>query len=112
MSAHEIPWAAGSDAPVSTPDPLLHVQAAVTRRTAVGQPIGPHQAVSAHEALKAWTIEAARSTFQEKVLGSIKPGKYADLVLLTADPTQTSPQEIAGIEVAMTIIGGRIAWEA
>ena len=112
LSNHKIPWAAGSDAPVSTPDPLLHVQAAVTRRTADGTSIGPHQAVCAHEALKAWTTEAARSTFQEKVLGTIKPGKYADLVLLAADPAQTPPQEIAAIEVAMTIIEGRIAWEA
>ena len=112
LTAKEIPWAAGSDAPVSPPDPLLHVQAAATRRTADGRVIGPNQSVSTEEALKAWTIDAARSSFQEKVLGSITPGKYADLVLLTADPTQTSPQEIANIKVAMTIIDGRIAWEA
>ena len=112
LTAHGIPWAASSDAPVSSPDPLLHVQAAVTRQTSDGRAIGPSQAVSVVQALKAWTIEAARSTFQEQTLGSIKPGKRADLVLLDGDPTQTPPEQIGNIKVAMTMIDGQVVWEA
>lgn len=107
-----IPWAAGSDAPVALPDPLLHVQASVERRTSDGRSIGPNQAVFPNRALNAWTIDAARSCFQEKSLGSISPGKFADLVLLSKDPTQTPPEEIGNIAVQMTIVGGRIVWEA
>ena len=108
----KIPWAAGSDAPVTLPDPLLHVQAAVTRHTADGRSIGPSQAISANRALSAWTIDAARSCFLEEQMGSIRPGKYADLVLLSDDPTQTPPKDIGNIPVQMTVVGGRIVWEA
>ncbi len=107
-----IPWAAGSDAPVALPDPLLHMQASVARRASDGRSIGPNQAVSAHRALKAWTIGAARSCFQEKSLGSISPGKFADLVLLSHNPTQTPTEDIGSIAVQMTIVGGKVVWEA
>ena len=106
-----IPWAASSDAPVSPIDPLLHVQAAVTRRTSNGRSIGPNQAVSAVQALQAWTIGAARSCFQEGLLGSIRPGKYADFALLTDDPNRVSVEEIGKVGVVMTIVGGRVVWE-
>ena len=107
-----IPWAAGSDAPVALPDPLLHLQASVERRASDGRSIGPNQAVSANRALNAWTIDAAHSCFQEKSLGSISPGKFADLVLLSHDPTQTPTEDIGKIEVQMTIVGGKVVWEA
>ena len=107
-----IPWAASSDAPVVLPDPLLHVQAAVARRASDGRSIGPNQTVSANRALNAWTIHAAHSCFQEELLGSIRPGKYADLVLLSDDPTQTPAENIGNIEVQMTIVGGQVVWEA
>ena len=107
-----IPWAAGSDAPVALPDPLLHVQASVERRASDGPGIGPNQAVSPSRALNAWTIDAARSCFQEESLGSISPGKVADLVLLSDDPTQTPTEEIGKIAVHMTIVGGKVVWEA
>ncbi len=107
-----IPWAAGSDAPISPPDPFLHIQAAALRRTSDGRSIGPNQVVSAGQALMAYTTEAAKSCFQEASLGSIAPGKYADLALLTDDPTRTPPEKISDIKVAMTMVGGRIIWEA
>ncbi len=107
-----IPWAAGSDAPITPPHPLLHIQAAALRRTSGGRTIGPQQAVPVTRALRAWTINAAHSCFQEKTLGSITSGKHADFALLTGDPTQTLPDKIGSIEVAMTMIGGRIVWEA
>ena len=88
LADSRIPWVASSDAPVSPIDPLLDTQAAVTRRTLDGRSIGPNQAVSSVQALQAWTIGAARSCFQEGLIGSIRPGKYADLALLTDDPTR------------------------
>ena len=112
LADHGISWAASSDAPVAPVDPLLHIQAAITRRTADGRYIGANQAVSAVQALEAWTIGAARSCFQEGLLGSISPGKFADLVLLSDNPTQTPMEEIGKIRVVMTMVGGRVVWEA
>ena len=107
-----IPWAASSDAPVVPVEPLLHVYSAVTRRTAEGRLLGKGQAIAVEEALNAWTIGAAYSCFQENVLGSIRTGKYADLVLLDRDPTQVYLEEIKDLKVMMTIVGGKIVWEA
>lgn len=107
-----IPWAASSDAPVAPVETLLHVYSAVTRKTAEGRLLGKHQAVAVEEALNAWTMGAAQSCFQENVLGSIKAGKYADLVLLNGDPTQVDPEEIKDLKVMTTMVGGKIWWEA
>ena len=107
-----IPWAASSDAPVVPVEPLLHVYSAVTRRTAEGRLLGKGQAIAVEEALNAWTIGAAYSCFQENVLGSIRVGKYADMVLLDRDPTQVYLEEIKDLKVMMTIVGGKIVWEA
>ena len=112
LDSAAIPWAAGSDAPVTLPDPLLHIQAAVARRASDGRSIGPKQAVSAKRALNAWTIDAARSCFREESLGSIRPGKFADLVLLSDDPLRTPPDHIGNIQVHSTIVGGQVVREA
>ena len=111
LADYGIPWAASSDAPISPIGPLLHVQAAVTRRTSDGRSIGPNQAVSSVQALQAWTFGAARSCFQEGLLGSIRPGKYADFALLTDDPTRVPVEEIGKIGVVLTIVGGKVVWE-
>ena len=111
LADYGITWAASSDAPAAPVDPLLHIQAAATRRTADGRHIGPNQAVSSVQALQAWTFGAAHSCFQEGLLGSIRPGKYADLVLLTDDPSQTPVEEIGKIGVVLSIVGGEVVWK-
>ena len=100
-----IPLAAGSDAPVANPDPLRSIQSAASRLTTQDTPFNPDQALSPHEALRMETIGGAYASFQEKHKGSIEPGKLADLVLLSTDPTNESA------EVMMTLVGGQIVWE-
>ena len=56
------------------------------------------------------TRDAAWSAFDEDERGSIAPGKRADFVLLSNDPTAVPPDEIADLDVEMTVIGGEIAW--
>jgi predicted amidohydrolase YtcJ len=58
-----------------------------------------------------YTIQAAYVSFEETAKGPISPGKLADLVVLSADPTQATPEEIKEIKVMLTIIDGKIEWE-
>ena len=91
--------------PSPTPDPLRSIQSAASRLTTQDTPFNPDQALSPHEALRMETIGGAYASFQEKHKGSIKPGKLADLALLSTDPTNESA------EVMMTLVGGQIVWE-
>lgn len=90
--------AAGSDAPVVDPDPMVGVGAAVTRRSRGGRRVSAGQAVTPMEALRAYTLEAARVSGVGDMVGSIEVGKLADFALLDADPT-TVEEEIGGIGV-------------
>lgn len=103
--------AAGSDAPVVSNNPLAGVEAAVLRRAASGQILAPDERVTPMQALAMYTTNAAYASFDEQVKGSITPGKLADLVLLSADPTATAADEIHEIKVLRTMVGGEIVWE-
>ncbi len=104
--------AAGSDCPVAPDNPLAGIYAAVTRRAQSGQVLLPKECISARQALAMYTINAAYASFEEDVKGSIAEGKLADMVVLTADPLKTPPEELKDIRVEMTIIDGRVVWEA
>ena len=58
-----------------------------------------------------YTINASYASFEEDIKGSITPGKLADLVLLSGDPTNLPPEQIKDINVEMTIIGGKVVRE-
>jgi predicted amidohydrolase YtcJ len=102
-----VAWALSSDAPVAPPDPLLAMEVAVTRRTRRASVYGfPELAVSAENAFAACTIAAARSLGMEDQVGALTPGKYADLVVLDADPLAVPVDGIHAIEVSQTWVGG------
>ena len=92
--------------------PLLGIHDMVNQRTASGAPFNPAEAVTAEQALRAWTWGSAYASRQEHVKGSIAPGKLADLVVLSEDPTAVSPDRIAGLEVLATITGGQPRYNA
>jgi predicted amidohydrolase YtcJ len=103
----------GSDWFVAPPTPLEGVYAAVTRRTLDGKHPGgwvPSQKISIAEALRAYTIDAAYAAFSESSLGSIEPGKLADLVVLERDLFEIPAEELATAPIAATIIGGKIVY--
>lgn len=86
--------ASGSDFPVSSENPFDGLHAAITRTDREGKPVGgwyPQQAMTPHEALRSFTLDAAFAAHQEKVLGSLEPGKWADFVLLDQDPLDPPP---------------------
>jgi predicted amidohydrolase YtcJ len=94
------------DAPVAFPDSMRVLSATVTRRTRSNDILGPAQRVLAATALKAMTLWAALSHFDEGDRGSIEKGKLADFVILSADPTAVDPETIASIEIQETIKKG------
>lgn len=100
----------GSDTPVESPNPIAGFAAAVTREDAQGQPPGgwmPAERVSREQALAGFTTGAAFAAFAEDRLGSLTPGKRADFLLLDADPMTTPPNELRGIGVEETWVGGQ-----
>lgn len=104
--------AAASDAPVIPAEPLAGIYGAVTRKAESGQALLLEEAVSPHRALALYTVNAARASFEEDIKGSLTPGKLADIVVLSDDPTRMPPEKIKNIKVAMTIIGGEVVWES
>ncbi len=108
---NDIITAAGSDCPVIPPNPLYGIYAAVCRKTESGATVVPDERISPLEALRMYTTHAARAMGNEAVLGSITPGKLADLVVLSDNPLKVHADDIKNIEVEMTVINGEIAWE-
>jgi predicted amidohydrolase YtcJ len=104
--------AGSSDCPVVVHDPLLGIRDAVLRRTEEGRTLAPEERLTAEQALRMFTIEAARASFEEDEKGSLKPGKLADLVVLSGDPLAVPPELIGGLEVRMTVIGGKVVYTA
>jgi hypothetical protein len=107
------PLAFGTDWTVAPLDPMLSIYAAVTRRTLDGKnPQGwiPEQKISVEEAVRAYTVGSAYAEFQERVKGSITPGKLADLVILSRDIFKIDPKEIEKVKIVLTIVDGRVVF--
>ena len=104
----------GTDWTVAPLDPMLTIYAAVTRRTLDGKNANgwvPEQKISVAESVRAYTTGSAYAEFQEKVKGSITPGKLADLVILSQDLFKIDPQEIEKVKVVLTMVDGRVVYE-
>lgn len=103
----------GSDFPVEQINPLFGFYAAVVRKDQTGFPGEGFQmenAISREEALRAMTIWAARSGFEEDLKGSIEPGKLADLVITSTDLMSAPDSELFGIKVQATYSGGELVY--
>jgi predicted amidohydrolase YtcJ len=95
-----------SDRPVAAGAPLLGVHDMVNRQTGSGVPMNPAEAITAAQALHAYTAGSAYASHAEHARGVIAPGMLADLVVLSDDPTAVSPGSIGGIQVLATFVGG------
>lgn len=104
--------ALSSDAPVVENDnPLAGMAAAILRRDRDGQVIAPAQAITAGEALDAYTRGCATATGLDHTLGTIAPGYWADLAVLSGNPLTTPPEALTSLFVEMTMLGGQIVYE-
>jgi hypothetical protein len=108
---HGITAPGNSDLPVCNGNPFLGIYSAVTRKTVGGQQLGTKEAISIKDAVRAYTMDAAYSGFDEDKIGSLSVGKYADLIVLDQDPFQADPDTIKDIKVIQTIAEGNTVFE-
>lgn len=105
-----LPFTLHSDMPVTPVDPLFAIHCAVNRKTRSGRTLGSNFKVDIGTALKAYTTWGAMASFDEKIKGSIEPGKLADFVVISEDPFAVQPEDIKAIEVLATFINGKHVW--
>ena len=91
--------------------PLVGLYAATTRKGMSGAVYGPGEAISMEEALVGYTRNGAFVTREENIKGTLAPGMLADVVVLSDDPRAVEAEAVLGIEVELTIVGGRILYE-
>jgi predicted amidohydrolase YtcJ len=106
---HGIYMAFGSDnLPIG---PMVGLYAAVTRKGESGKVYGPGEAVSIKDAITMYTRNGAFFTREEKLKGTLEPGKLADMIVLPEDPLSIAPEKLLDLKVDMTIVGGRILYD-
>lgn len=100
----------GSDFPVERANPMLGIYAAVSRQDLEGWPEGgwqPQQRLTREQAIRAFTLDAARAAFMEDSVGSLETGKRADFIVLDRDLMQVPVAEIPGVRVLQTWVDGQ-----
>lgn len=105
-----IPFTFHQDSPVIPPDMLETLWCACVRRTKTGRVLGAEERIPVEAALRAVTQTAALQYGLERELGTLRPGKRADFVLLSGDPLRTPPEELKKLQVERTIQRGRTIW--
>ena len=108
--AQGIPFTFHQDSPVIPPDMLETIWCACVRRTKAGRVLGAEERIPVEAALRAVTQTAALQYGLERELGTLRPGKRADFVLLSGDPLRTPPEELKKLQVERTIRCGRTIW--
>ena len=100
----------GTDAPVEDVDPIASYYATISRMMNNGEAFYPEQRMSRLEALQSYTINAAYAAFEEDTKGSITVGKLADITVLDRDIMTIPEAEVAGTQIAHTIVGGEVVY--
>lgn len=101
----------GSDFDTAPLSPLFGIWTIITRRNILGDVIGANQSIPREEALRMYTCNAAYSVFEERIKGSLEPGKLADLVVLSDDLMAVSDDAVKDIVVLATMVGGRAFYD-
>lgn len=96
-----------NDPPVTPEEPLRNISVAATRIAPSGRVLAPQERLTVEAAIRAQTIDAAWQLFSDDAIGSLEIGKYADLVVLSADPRSVPPEAVADLEVLATYLAGQ-----
>jgi predicted amidohydrolase YtcJ len=103
----------GSDAPVEHINPLLSFHAAIARQTPAGEPKAgwfPAERLTLAETLHAFTVVPAWTSRREAQLGTLSPGKIADVTVFAEDLTKLSSERLSSVQVEMTMVGGDLVY--
>lgn len=101
-----------SDYPPGPYEPLMALQSSATRTDYTGKSWGINQRVTVEEAIKIGTLHGAYASYEENKKGSIAEGKYADLTVMSKDPTKVDPSTILEIKIERTMAGGNWVYES
>lgn len=107
MLAAGIPVGAGTDSPVVSYNPFESIWWMVTRKTLTGSVYGKDEAIDRETALRLYTIDSARVMFWEDRIGSLEPGKLADIAVLSDDYLGIDEDRIRDLTALLTIVGGK-----
>ncbi len=102
----------GTDGGTFPFDQMLLIWMELTRQTEGAGVLGPDQKITREEAIRFHTINGAYATFDEDSRGSLEPGKLADLIMLSGDILTVPEDDIRNLKVLMTMIGGKVVYEA
>jgi len=91
--------------------PMVGLYTAVTRKGPSGKVYGSEEAVTIQEALRMYTANGPYLTWEEKIKGTLEPGKLADMIVLDTDPLTNPPEALLGTKVDLTIIGGKVVYD-
>jgi len=105
-----LPFTTHLDTPIVPIDSMLQLWTPIARETSSGQTLGAEERISAEDALRAMTSNAAWQLRLEDRVGSIEPGKQADLVILSANPLENAG-DVRDIEIERTLVGGVTIYE-
>jgi predicted amidohydrolase YtcJ len=104
----------GSDWPSAiSADPIRGIHAAVNRQTVDGSPRDgwvPAQRIEVEDALRAWTVNGAYASFDNRACGKLRPGMAADIVVLSQDLFEIPPSQIGKTHVDMTVFDGQVVY--
>ena len=91
--------------------PLVGIYAAVARKGMSGRVFGADEAITIEEAVRGYTLTGAYMNFDEAKKGSLEPGKFADMIVLSEDILTIDPAQIMDIEIEQTWLGGELVYE-
>ncbi len=102
---------AGTDFPVNSINPFVNMYIMVTRKDPRGHVYGAAEAVTREQALRLYTSAASHYMFDEDKKGTLEPGKFADLTILSADLMSIPEEQIKDIKADLTIVGGKVVFQ-
>ena len=92
--------------------PMVGIYAAVTRKGMTGAIYGVDEAITREEAIRAYTATGAYLNFEEDIKGTLEPGKFADMIVLSKDIMTIADDEIMDIDVLQTYVDGKLVYSA
>ena len=108
---NDIPMGAGTDGPLLGPmNPWLSIYYMISGKNVTGEIVNPDQQISRVDALRMYTLGSAWFTFEEKEVGSIEEGKFADIVVLDSDYFEVDDENVKLIQSVLTLVNGQVVY--